>query len=146
MNIILEKYRGLRPLNDPQTTDKMLAILVEVPEAKQEGMWLRDRNVGHACLFRHESFPGKVIEYVQGTQQDSVTTLYEESPVFESRATLLAAREALIHEIGRVLMAIPATVVVYDEGRERDVRLWELGTAQLFDTLAHFTHADVATL
>lgn len=145
-NATLFKHRSIKPLNDDATTDKMLAILVEIPNHKQEGFWIRAESAGSVCLFKHESFPGKVIEYVLGSRHDSVTTLYEENPAFATKRSLEDTRNDLIGEIAKVLMALPSTIAVYDAGREREVVLRELGTAQLIDTLAHFTHTDLTTL
>lgn len=145
-NTVLALYRALKPLNDDATTDKMLSILIEIPNDAQSGFWIRDEKAGNVCLFKHDSFPNKVLEYVQGSADDSVSTLYEEHAIFATLRALTEARNYLIMEIGSVLMALPSTVAVYDGGRERQVVLRELGTAQIIDTLAHFTRTDLATL
>lgn len=146
-NTVLNKYRGVViPLNDSETTDGMLRILVDMTPQEQQRMWIKSENIGHVCLFKHDNFPGKALEYVMGSQEDSITTLYEGTPVMADMMRLEELREELIAEIARVLMALPSTVAVYDAGRERQATLKELGTAQLIDTLAHFTHTDLATV
>lgn len=145
-NIVLNKYRTINPVNDVQKTDAMLRVLVEIPNERQEDMWIRDGNYGNICLYRDDRFPGFVLEYAQGTQDDSVTTLYTDNGLFKTRQQVLDTRKEIIDEIGRLLLALPQTVVVYDAGRERDSFLRELGTAQLYDVLAHFSSKDVATI
>lgn len=145
-NATLHKYRSLKPVNDEPTTNKLLTILVEIPNAGQEGFWIRTNDAGYVCLFQHDSVPGRLVEYVQGSQDDSVTTLYELNPVFATLQSLKDCRNDLISEIGRVLLALPNTVTVHDEGRERQLFLRELGTAQLMDVLAHFASVDLATV
>lgn len=145
-NPTLHKYRNVRPLNDTSKVEAMLAILVEIPNEAQSGFWIRETRAGNVCIFRHAAFPGVVLEYAQGTKDDSVTTIYEDGPEFVTLQAIIDMRAELIAEIGRVLFAIPSTVTVRDEGREREVALVELGTAQLIDVLAHFTQSDIATL
>lgn len=146
-NAILSKYnRSIRPLNDIETTDAILRVLVDVPVTEQQRFWIADdANCGRVCLYSHPNFPGLVLEYVQGTQEDSMTTLFEADPVFADLPRLAEMRKELINEIGATLLALPSTVTVYDTGREREVFLNELGTAALIDTLAHFTGTDIAT-
>jgi hypothetical protein len=136
---VIEKYKTVNPLNDEKTTDAMLRILVEVPRERLGEFFAGDQVAGRMYLYRHEAFPGKVIEYVPGLPgDDSVTTLYDEHPIFESRQRLIDVRRELIGAIESLLMAVPNATVVRDNGRERDVYLQELGTAQLLDTLVHF--------
>lgn len=142
-NPVLHKYRDITPLSDDATTDAMLRILVDIHPQEQQRWWIKNQNVGFVCIFTHEKFPGKVIEYVQGSQEDSVTTLYDMHPIFADLARLEQVRNELITEIGVTLMALPASVLVYDAGREREAPLKELGTAQLMDVLAHFTGTDL---
>lgn len=144
---IIEKYKSIDPLNDEATTHALLQLLVDVPNERKAAYYAQDINAGRVYLFRHDSFPGKVIEYVPGLPgDDSVTTLYAEHPIFASRQALLEARKELIGAIDHILMAVPNTVVVRDDGRERDVFLQELGTAQLLDTLVHFNQASPLSL
>lgn len=147
MNAILEKYRSsITPLNDSETTDEMLRLLMAVQVTAQQRYWIKSHELGYICVFKHEKFPGKVIEYVQGTQDDSVTTLYQGTLITDDISRIEETRKDLIGEIAHVLMALPSTVAVYDEGRERQTVLKELGTAQLMDVLAKFTHTDLATI
>lgn len=137
---VLEKYRDLRPVSDDATTNLLLTILTELPRGRQAGLFAQSRNGGRFYLFRHESVPGKVVEYVPDYAQDtSVTTLYEEHSVFESRQRLLDAREEVIAAIDHLLLAVPNTATVRDEGRNKEFKLPELGTAQLLDVLQHFS-------
>lgn len=143
-NPILFKLRDLKPINDEPLVNKMLEILVAIPNEKQDDLWTRTQGAGNVCMFKHSITPGKVIEYVQGSKDDSVTTLYEGHPIFSSLKALTEARLDLISEIATVTMALPGTVVVRDAGRGRECFLRELGTAQLMDVLAEFTHTDLA--
>lgn len=138
----IEKFRTINPLNDEATTNALLQLLVDTPRERQADFYGADTRAGRVYLFRHDSFPGKVLEYVPGLPgDDSVTTLYDEHAVFSSRQALVDARKELIGAIEHILMAVPNTTVVRDMGRERDVFLLELGTAQLFDTLVHFNQS-----
>lgn len=145
-NPTMNKYRTIRPINDVAVTDAMLRVLIEIPNAKQEDFWIRDQKVGNVCLYRDSRFPGKLVEYVQGSKDDSVTTLLEDNGLFQSRKQVVDMREDLIMEIAKLLMALPGTVLVMDEGRERKVFLRELGTAQLFDVLVNFAQKDLASI
>ena len=145
-NAILTKYRSINPLIDDATTDAMLKVLVEIPASAQQRFWIRSQAVGNVCIYTQDDHPGKVLEYVQGSQEDSVTTLYSANGVFNDLSTLEKVRSDLINEIGAVLMRLPSTIGVMDQGRGRQVALKELGTAQLIDTLAHFTSSNIAGL
>ena len=140
-NAILTKYHAITPLIDDETTDSMLKVLVEIPAHEQQRFWMRNQAVGNVCIYTSDAHPGKIIEYVQGSQEDSVTTLYAANTIFNDLAVLEKVRSDLINEIGAVLMRLPSTIGVYDNGRGRQIALKELGTAQLMDTLAHFTNS-----
>lgn len=136
---VIQKYKSIDPLNDEKVTHAMMQLLVDTPRERQADMFATTPKAGRFYLFKNDAFPGKVLEYVPGLPgDDSVSTLYSENAVFGTRQTLINAREELIEAIERILMAVPGTTVVRDNGRERDVHLHELGTAQLLDTLAHF--------
>lgn len=144
---IIEKYKTLKPITDDETVHKMLQILVDTPQDQVGKYFGQSKKAGGFYLFEHDAFPGKVIEYLQGhAGDDSVTTLYEGHPIFHSRQALLEAREEIIGAIDHLLMAVPGTTVVQDHGRERQVFLNELGTAQLLDTLAHFSQSSPGIL
>lgn len=137
---ILHKYRTLRPVNDEAKVNLLLEIMVQTSPSVREGMYAHSAEAGRFYLFRHDSAPGKVLEYVPDYENDtSVTTLCEEHPIFESRQALLDAREEIIRAIDQLLMAVPNTATVLDSGRGRQFRLPELGTAQLIDVLQHFS-------
>lgn len=142
-NSVLTKYRTIRPVNDIDATNSLLSILVEIANEQQNRFWVRSEVTGAVCLFKHDSHPSRVLEYVQGSKDDSVTTLYEENSFMTDCGQLSRVREELINEIGIVLMALPSTVAVHDGGRDRQAMLKELGTAQLMDVLAHFTNTDI---
>ena len=127
--------RDIKPLADEATVDDMLRILVEMPPQAQEGLWIRDNEGGQVCLFGHENFPGKVIEYVAGEKDDSITSLYSATSIFDSRSNLMALRKDLISEIKAATMTINDSFTLFDGGRERHVKLKEMGTAQLIDTV-----------
>lgn len=144
---IIEKYKTVDPLNDEATTNALLQLLVDTPRERHGEFYAHDHHAGRVYLFRHPQFPGKVIEYVPGLPgDDSVTTLYNEHPIFASRQALLDARKELIAAINYLLMAVPHSVVVQDLGRERPVLLIEMGTAQLLDTLVHFNQSSPLVL
>lgn len=136
---VLEKYRSLKPINDESATTALLGILVATPPARLSNFFGVSVRGGRFYLLRHESHPGKVLEYVPDMDTDSsVTTLYAEHPVFESRQSLIEAREEVINAIDVLLMSVPGTATVLDEGRGKQFSLAELGTAQLYDVLNHF--------
>lgn len=138
---VLEKYKSLKTINDETSVNKLLAILVEVPRERLSEFFAGSAKGGRFYIFRHESVPGKLIEYVPDMSNDtSVTTLFDEHPVFESRQKLLEAREEIIAAIDHLLMAIPGTTTVGDEGRGKEFRLAEFGTAQLLEILQHFAN------
>lgn len=137
---VLVKYRSLQPLNDEETTNKLLKIMVEMPDIEHVKYFGRSSKAGRFFLIRHESVPGKVIEYVPDIHDDSsVSTLYEDHPIFASKQDLINAREEIIEAIDRVFLAVPNTVTVKDLGREKELFLPELGTAQLLDVLKKFS-------
>ena len=136
---IVEKYRTLHPINDEDATHKLLAILIDLPQDRLSEHYGASSGAGRFYLFRHESVPGKVIEYVPDHHMDSsVTTLYLEHPIFESRQRLVDTRAEIISAIDHLLLAVPNTTTVRDEGRSKEFSLRELGTAQLLDVLEHF--------
>ncbi|WP_374335347.1 hypothetical protein [Methyloversatilis sp.] len=144
-NAVLSKYRGLTPLNNQEIVDGLWRHMTQlsVPEAKHR--WFKSEDYGFVFLFSHDDYPNVVLEYVQGSRDDSVTTIYAHTREVASLEALSNMRKELINEIGAVLLALPQSVVVRDEGREREVALKELGTAQLVDVLAHFTQTDIHT-
>lgn len=136
---VIQKYKDVNPVNDEVTTHSMMQMLVDASKPMLASMFATSEKGGRFYMLKSEVFPGKVIEYVPGlTGSDSVTTLYTENRIFASRQALLDAREELITAIEYLLMAVPGTAVVRDNGRERECHLHELGTAQLLDTLIHF--------
>lgn len=138
---IFEKYRSLAPVNDEQATNALLQVLVNVPRDRLADYYGASAKCGRFYLLRHDSQPGRVLEYVPDLQQDtSVTTLYAEHPIFESRQRLIDAREEIIAAIEQLLLAVPGTTTVLDEGRGKQFHLFELGTAQLLDVLNHFAN------
>lgn len=147
-NDVIDKYAKLiNPVSDEATVMELFKHLVKLTPAQQHEMSFVDAEVGKVLIFRHDQFPGLVLEYVLGTKDDSVSTLYRESPIFATRQTLIDTRRALYREIGAVMLALPASVVVSDPGRQRgDVYLYELGTAQLIDTLEHFAKPKILSL
>lgn len=139
---VFEKYRSLAPLNDEASTNALLKILVDTSRERLSTLYGASAKGGRFYMVRHTSQPGKVLEYVPDLSQDSsVSTLYVEHPIFESRQRLIDVREEIISAIDHLLLAIPGTTTVLDEERGKQVHLLELGTAQLLDVLNHFaTH------
>lgn len=137
---VLAKYRSLQPLNDEETANKLLRIMVEMPDVEHVKYFGRSSKAGRFFLIRHESVPDHVIEYVPDIQDDSsVSTLYVDHPIFASKQALIDAREEIIEAIDRIFLAVPNTVTVKDLGREKELFLPELGTAQLLDVLQKFS-------
>lgn len=123
----------------------MLSILVNVPLNEQNELWVRDNGgTGNYCVFHHPSFPNHVLEYVAGSKQDSITSLYERSPVFSDRAELKKLRNAMMLEIAASCMSLPSSLAFYDHGREREVALVEFGTGQLVDHLGRVLNLSTA--
>lgn len=148
MSVLIRANQAVKPITDNAKVDAMLRILIEIPPSEQNDLWLRNdpRRVGDFCLFRHGSYPGVVLEYVQGGKQDSVTTLYQHSPEFSTRESAAALRRDLMREIAAVTLSIPDSIGIFDHGREREVFLREMGTAQLVDTLARALNVSLAAL
>ena len=146
MNEILLKHRDIKPVNDVADAEQLLSHLVELDPIKQQLYWIKSEEIGFVCVYQHPDVPNRVIEYVQGTKSDSVSTLYEGNEKIADLERLAEVRRELMGEIGAVLMRLPSTIAVYDGGREREAALKELGTAQLMDVLAHFTGTDINTL
>ena len=145
-NLILSKYRALTPVSDEAAVNDMWQMMMELTVPEAAPRWLKSEDTGYVFRFTSSKYPQYVLEYVQGSKQDSVTTLYRASPEVASLESISKVRSDLINEVGSVLMALPSTVVVGDAGREREVALKEMGTAQLVDLLAHFTHTDLKTI
>jgi hypothetical protein len=111
---------------------------------KQQQYWMRDPHIGNVFLYSNNSTcPGKFLEYVEGVQDDSVSTLYQASQIFNEKSVFMKARLDLINEIAAKLMLLPSLVIVFDEGRQRNINLQEAGTAQLIDILAEITYTDI---
>ena len=132
----LHYNRLIRPVSDEATVNKLLAILVELTPEQQRDMWFRDARAGAVCLFSHESATGLILEYVQGSRDDSISTLYTATDLFRSRQALIDARNTMMTEIAATSFSLPGAIGYYDEGREREVSLKEMGTAQLIDQWA----------
>lgn len=133
----IHRYNSLiRPVNDEATVNLLLAALVDMTPEQQRDFWFRDATAGAVCLFANELAPGKILEYVQGGRDDSITTLYEGTSLFASRQAVIDARSTMMTEIAASLLSLPSAVGFYDEGREREVALKEMGTAQLIDQWA----------
>lgn len=136
---IFEKHFDLTPLNDEAATNALLQILVDTPRERLPEIYGASGKAGCFYLLMSDLFPNKVLEYVPDAQQDSsVTTLYQNNSIFQSRQALVDAREEIIAAIDVLLMSVPGTATVFDEGRGNQYRLAELGTAQLLDVLQHF--------
>lgn len=146
-NAILTKYREVRPTFDESQVNTLQIELLKTTDAERINGFVRDDMGGTFCVFTDSAVPNRVLEYVKGSEQDSVSTLYENtSPIFSDLGALRMARRELIGEIGARLGRLPSTISVYDGGREREVALNELGTAQLMDVLARFTGTDLNSL
>lgn len=130
---IVSKYGNLHTINDEIITDTMLARFTALPADKHRDMWIRDAVAGDVGLYMDSQYVNKVIEVVMGSNESSVTTLFEINPIFFSRHDLALARKDLITEIGVATMSLPSNVAVWDEGRGCDVMLREMSTAQLID-------------
>lgn len=127
---------ALRPKTDVAAVERLWTILTEMTPEEQHRFWIRDPKAGQVCLFEHESAPGVVLEYVAGSKQDSVSTLYEAATVVGSKQALIDVRTFLITEIAVIFGGLPSAMGFHDAGRGRDVFLREMGTAQLLDELA----------
>lgn len=127
---IISKYGKLKTINDEARTDAMLKQFTEQPYERHQDMWIRDAVVGNVGVFKQDNY---VIEVVMGSEDSSVTTLFDYNPIFSMRTELAEARKELIIEIGAATMSLPSRVAIHDEGRGRDVFLREMSTAQLID-------------
>lgn len=139
-NEIVLKYKSLRPLNEITATNGLWIEMANMPILEQQPYWIQSQEVGNLFLYSDQKkFPNRFIEYVKGSQDDSVTTLYENNRVLGDRSLYIKARKELMNEIGAKLFLLPSLVTIYDEGRQRDAHLIELGTAQLLDILSAIT-------
>lgn len=130
----LEHYYGLESVNDIPTIEAMWEALIEMPPEQQLSMWMIDPDLtGKVCLFTSERWPGLVLEYVQGDQNDSITTLCKGHPIFNSLGDLRKARADIIYSLGAAHACLPSVLMFPDNGRERRVRPYEMGTLQLLD-------------
>lgn len=144
-HIVLEKYRSIAPVTDDATAHAIVAAMTGYTHAQASSMYARSERAGRFYLVRHESAPGKVLEVVpdENNGETMVITLYEDSPIFVTRQSLIDVREEIIGAIDHLLMSVPNSVVVHDAGRNKDALLRELGTAQLLDVLTHFDHGAI---
>ena len=135
---IIEKYRGVKVVNDEETVNRLSALMVDRSLYGAGTVITHTTLSGTAVIFRHDSAPGLVLEYIPDLERDtSVTTLYRDHPIFQSRQSLIDARTEIISAIDRHFMAIPNTATVKDEGRNnKEFFFIELGTAQLIDFYA----------
>lgn len=138
-NLLIRADRAIQPVNDVAAVEALWTVLVQIPDENQNDLWVRSREGGHVCLFSHNSYPGKVLEYVAGGKDDSITSLYRATSIFGSRADLMKLRIDLIRELKAMTMTVNDSLTLYDSGRERHVRLKEMGTAQLIDTIRKFS-------
>lgn len=132
---ILSKYLDLTVVNSSAIAQKMSlqleAATLEVKQSTYGGNPL----VGWFYLGRSVDHPGMVFECTV-TPQDSISSVYMEHPMFESRAELMRTREALMNAIAADLGLSVEGVGIDDHARGRTLGLSELATGQLVDMLA----------
>lgn len=143
MSYALNKYRDLRYKHDEKITEAIMASMVALSFAEQRDLWIFDQDAGILCVYQDPRFPQYVIEYIKGSDEDSVTTLFETAPLFGDRSRLREARIEIMQEIASHFLSLPSVLTVYDEGRGRQVYLRELGTMQLLDVLAHVSSKEM---
>lgn len=131
MKNTITRARELATVNDENVTHQMLEKLVSLPREMQR--WLYDNFSGNLCVFDSPEWPNRVIEYVFSDEGDSVTTLFEGHPTFNSLGELQKIRTELIQEIAQHYRGLPNMIALNDEGRGRLVMLREMSTAQLAD-------------
>lgn len=133
MNGVLEKYRSkIVPVNYADSiVDELLGHLVKSSDMQ----WCVNDKVGMFCLFRHKSYPDYVLEYVKGSNGDSISTLYHKNSIFNDISEFERVRYELMKEIAVGLCSLPSYVTFWDEGRGKQVAMREMGTAQLMDVL-----------
>lgn len=141
--IDLNKYfKDFDPVNDQTMIEEGWAHLVQMPPREQKERSREDEFAGRVLLLplwdtdKREHFFLEYVKCLEDIREDSVTTLYHQSQQVKDLDSLLAARKELITEVAARFQALPSTMTVFDAGRQREVWLRELGTAQLVDILA----------
>jgi hypothetical protein len=131
---VYEKYKNIMPVTDDRIVMTIQCQITQLSFKKAQEYRVKDPIGGSLYLFTDSDFPDKVLEIVPGTNaEDSVSTLYQAHPIFNSRTELMRARREMIEAIAAANLALPSVIGVPDAGRERDVLLAEHGTAQLID-------------
>jgi hypothetical protein len=136
MSDVLNKYSNIRYKNDPKITDEILTRMTNLPAKEQFALLKHHPDAGTIAIYHDPRFPEYVVEYVKGSEDDSVTTLYEKAPLFADFSLLVKARLEIMQEIAVHFLSLPSTLTAYDAGRSRRAYLKEFGTMQLLDLLA----------
>lgn len=104
---------------------------------------IKSPTVGDIALFQWEKYPQHIMEIVIATNgEDCVTTLYEYDSIFANIAEYEEVRWKLITEIAGLYSALPSAIR-FTDGRDRQIEMKEMGTAQLIDNLAHLTYTSI---
>lgn len=132
----LNKFRGLTVVNSAEIAQKMSlqlqAATLEVKQSTYGGSPL----VGWFYMFRSEAHAGMVFECVVTPAGDSISSVYMNHSMFDTRAELMRTRESLMGAIATDLGLSIEGVGIDDHTRGRTLGLSELATGQLVDMLA----------
>lgn len=137
MNPKIEQYMRLKDVSNAQQAQDIMQNMMAVPQNQQKGMFVTDNVAGAFLVWEDPQNPGVVYECVMGLLTgDSISTLYEPHPMFNTRQAHLEARQALIEEIKvRLNVGDDAMPAIRDKERKRAVMLPEMATMQLIDML-----------
>ena len=149
MSILVNKFKHLSPVNDLPKIEEAWLQMVTMSKQEQAEYWHLDNLTGKVMLLPlQDSQTGEnfYLEYVRCNDEvndDSVTTLYSSASEMTNRAKWADVRKELIFAVAGQFNALPSGMTVFDEGRNREVFLSELGTAQLLDILARSSNIDI---
>lgn len=123
----------LKVVGNREETERLQVQLAELgPEMMS--LFVKDVDSGGAFLYGDPA-TGGVLEVVFGHKpgvEDSISTLFQNCALFE-KSNWVSMRKTLIREIAAKLGTIPRAIELQDEGRNREVYLTEMSSAQLLD-------------
>ena len=144
INGLIEKYRSLVVVDKEGVALQLQTVLQSMSEEEVIGLFAHSSRAGIFLTLKHKSAPGLVLEFVPDQANETpVITIYQDHPIFQSKQSLIDAREEIIACIDKHFMAIPNIVTVMDGGRNKECFLVELGTAQLLDVLGLLSEKSV---
>ncbi len=134
MSGVLQKYADLRTHQDRQRTVDIQTSLSRLTSMEMETRFAGSAKLGNAFLIDSPGTPRCVFELVMNPKiGDSVATLYEGHPVFNTFGDYQRGREELIDLINDFADAGTLGVLIRCPVRLRPTHLRDLGLMQLVD-------------